>query len=129
MPKRPSSPALRREIATCLKAAIRDNKLKKSQAAKLLGVTRQTLWLYLNEKAAPGSEILRIASELWKLTLSDGYVLKTDAFGPKKKLRTHTQQLSLLSVLDGIKPDQIQTEIIGRTGPFVEFRIRIRAAS
>jgi transcriptional regulator with XRE-family HTH domain len=127
--KRPSSSILRREIATCLKAAIRDNNLKKRDAAKLLGITRQSLWLYLNEKSAPGSEVLRIASELWNLTLSNGYVLKTEAFGPKKKLKTHAKQLNLLRALDEIKPSQIQTELVGRTGSFVEFRIRIKAAS
>ena len=64
------------------KEAIRKNGLTNTKAAELLGVKRQTLWLYLSEKSAPGTEVLRKASKHWKLSLGDGYILTTGAFGP-----------------------------------------------
>lgn len=129
MPKRRTSAAFRHEIASCLKKAIREKKLSKNAAAKRLGVKRQTLWLYLKEKAAPGPEVLRKASKLWKLTLSDGTVLSPEAFGPEKKPRSVPKQLRLFEALEEIQPNQIKATLIGRVGDFFEFRVRIKVAS
>lgn len=129
MPKRRTSSALRLEIAKCLKRAIRENGLSKGDAAKALGIERQTLWLYLSGQSAPGAEVLRKASKLWKLTLSDGTVLTSEAFGPEKKPKLQPKQLRLFEALDDIRSDQITTRLIGRVGEFFEFRVRIKVAS
>lgn len=129
MPKRRTSSTFRHEIAKCLNKAIREKGLSKSDAARALGIKRQTLWLYLKEKSAPGPEVLRKASKLWKLTLSDGTVLTSEAFGPEKKPQSQPRQLRLFEALDDIKPNQITTKLIGRVGEFFEFRVRIKVAS
>jgi transcriptional regulator with XRE-family HTH domain len=129
MAKKRTSPTFRREIAACLRRAIRENKLSKNEAAKRLGVERQMLWLYLKGKMAPGPEVLRKASKSWKLTLSDGTVLGPDAFGPEKKPRSLPKQLRLFEALEEIQPNQIKTTLIGRVGDFFEFRVRIKVAS
>jgi transcriptional regulator with XRE-family HTH domain len=129
MAKKRTSSAFRQEIASCLKRAIREKKLSKKAAAARLGVKRQMLWLYLTGKAAPGPEILRRASKLWKLTLSDGTVLGPDLFGPENKPRGLPKQLRLFEALEEIQPNQIETRLIGRIGDFFEFRVRIKVAS
>ena|SRR5579862_9281607 len=129
MSRRRTSPRFRQQVAACLKEAIRENRLGKSDAAKLLGVKRQTLWLYLKEKTAPGPEVLRRASKLWKLSLSDGYVVTSAAFGPEKKPQPRPKQLDLYKALDEIRPNHVTTRLIGRVGEFFEFRVRIKVAS
>jgi transcriptional regulator with XRE-family HTH domain len=127
--RRPTNLRLRQEIAACLKAAIKKDRLSKKKAAELLGVKRQTLWLYLNAKVAPGPEVLRKASKLWKIKLSDGYILRSAAFGPGKKIESYVKQLNLYEALDLITPDQIAAEPMGRVGEYFEFRVRIKLAS
>jgi transcriptional regulator with XRE-family HTH domain len=127
--KRPTSLRLRQEIASCLKAAIKKGGLSKKEAAELLGVERQTLWLYLTAKVAPGPEVLRKASRLWKLKLSNGYVLKSGAFGPEKNIEAYVKQLNLYEALEQISSDQIEAQPVGRIGEYFEIRVRIKLAS
>jgi transcriptional regulator with XRE-family HTH domain len=129
MPKSPTSLTFRREIAACLRKALRENNVSKNKAAKHLGIKRQMLWLYLKGKAAPGPEVLRKASKIWKLTLSNGTVLSPGAFGPEKKPRSQPRQFRLFEILDEIQPNQIKTTPIGRVGDYFEFRVRIKVAS
>lgn len=129
MSKHASDSELRREIARRLKDAIRDNHLTKSQAADLLKVKRQTLWLYLNSKVTPGGEVLRRAFELWGIKLILGeLVITKESFGPKieSDLRT-PEQLSLLDQLDKLSNDQLEVTAVGRRGDYFEFKIRIKA--
>jgi transcriptional regulator with XRE-family HTH domain len=130
VPKRPSSPEFRREVALRLKQAIRKHELTHSKAAKLLGVTRQTLWLYLHEKSAPGSVVLKKACQLWKLSLSvGGFDFDDRAFGPSGKQRPKPRQLDLFEALEQLRPDQIETKVIGRVRGSYELRVRIKVAS
>lgn len=117
------------ELAVCLKAAIREKKLSKKEVAARLGVKRQTLWLYLKEKSAPGPEVLRRASKFLKLTLSDGTVLTSEAFGPEKKPTVLPKQLGLYDALEELRQNQLETKLIGRVGKYFEFRVRIKVAS
>lgn len=129
MSKRGSSTEFRQEIALRLKEAILKSGLTKAEAAQKLGVTRQTLWLYLAAKCAPGSEVLKRACQEWKLSLTvKGVTFTPDAFGAPQD-RITTKQLDLLEALDQIRPDQIQTQFVGRIGPFYELRLRIKVAS
>jgi transcriptional regulator with XRE-family HTH domain len=131
MSKRRVDPALLREVATCLRKALLKHGLKPAEAAKKLGVERQTLWLYLNEKAMPGGAVLERACELWDLTLNvKGFSFTKGAFQrPKTRQQPSAKQLDLLfDVIEQIKPNQIETKLIGRAGGF-ELRVRIKAAS
>src|ERR1700728_2218011 len=104
MSKRRASLVFRQEIAICFKQAIRKHGLSNKQAAEILGVKRQTLWLYLTAKSAPGTEVLKRASKHWKLTLGDGYILTAGAFGPDSGPRLQAKQLDLYKALDRVKP-------------------------
>jgi transcriptional regulator with XRE-family HTH domain len=129
MPRRQTNATFRHEIAVCLKKAIREAGLSKGEAAQRLGVKRQTLWLYLKEKKAPGPEVLRRASKFLKLTLSDGTVLNSGAFGPEKGPSPTAMQMRLFDAFEELRPNQIETKLIGRVGKYFEFRVRIKVAS
>jgi|SRR5579872_429316 len=128
MSKRPPDPVLRRAIIDGLQHAIRDHKLNKSQAAELLGVKRQTLWLYLAGKATPGGEVLRKAFELWGLKIElHGYVITKESFGPQPLPEPkEPTQLDLLEQLEKLREDQFEVAPIGRRGEYFEFRVRIK---
>jgi transcriptional regulator with XRE-family HTH domain len=125
----PIDDVLRVEVAAKFKQAITDNRLSYSQAAKLLGIHRQTLWLYLNRKATPGGEVLRRACHSWGITLSvNGFQFSEEAFAiPKKQiLQQLPQQLELLDALQALQDDQIEVKIIGKVGDAFEVKLRIR---
>lgn len=130
MSKRTSDSELRREIASRLKDAISGNHLTKSQAADLLKVKRQTLWLYLKGKVTPGGEVLRRAFELWGIRLVLGtLVITKESFGPKIEPDPRIpEQLSLLDQLDRLSNDQLEVTAVGRRGDYFEFKIRIKTA-
>ena len=130
MSKHSSDSELRREIACRLKEAIELNNLTRSQAAALLGVKRQTLWLYLNERSTPGGEVLRKAFELWgiKLTLGD-FTITKESFGPRiEPDRRVPQQLNLIDQLEQLSNDQLEVKVIGRRKTYFELKVRIKAS-
>jgi len=129
MSKRFANPDLRREIALRFNQAIEARGLSKTEAAAQLRISRQTLWLYLNEKATPGGEVLERACQLWGLSITyKGVQFKKGAFAPEvKPRRTAGRQLSLLDLLEKLKDDQLETEVVGRVGEYFELRVRIRS--
>lgn len=70
MPRRPSDQDLREEFAFKVRNAIENRALTKKRAAAELGITRQSLYLYIKAKVAPGPDVLRKAMELWKIDLT-----------------------------------------------------------
>jgi transcriptional regulator with XRE-family HTH domain len=101
-----------------------------SEAAEQLGVRRQTLWLYLNEKSMPGGEVLRKACQLWKLSLNvKGFSFTSAAFGSPKKKTQKAEQYNLFRTLNQIRAKQIETTVVRRVGKFFELRLRIKVAS
>src|SRR5580704_15173242 len=100
--KRTPDPEMRRAVIDGLKQVLREQKLSKSRAAELLGVKRQTLWLYLSGKATPGGDVLRRAFELWGLKIElHGYVITKESFGPQPlPKRSEPKQLNLLDQLE-----------------------------
>jgi transcriptional regulator with XRE-family HTH domain len=130
MSKQPTNRALRHEVAVRLREAILKNGLNVPQAAKLLGISRQALWLYLHEKSMPGGSVLERACRLWNLSLNvNGFHFTKESFGPQKKTQFKSEQLNLFRVLDRIRPDQIEAKLVGRVGRFYELRVRIKVAS
>jgi transcriptional regulator with XRE-family HTH domain len=129
MSKRSADSELRQEIASRFKEAIRDHNLTNTKAAELLQVKRQTLWLYLKEKATPGGDVLRRAFELWGITLKlPGFVITRETLGPEpppsEKL---PEQLSLIDQLDRIEDRQLEATVIGRREDYFELKVRIKA--
>lgn len=132
MSKRGSDPELRKAIVAGLNTAIRQRNLKKSEAAELLGIKRQTLWLYLKGKATPGGEVLRRAFELWGLKIElGGYTITKESFGPKPEpdAAPQAKQFNLLDQLEKLDREQLEVEPVGRRGEYFEFKIRIKATA
>jgi transcriptional regulator with XRE-family HTH domain len=131
MSKRGADPELRRAIVNGLLEALRAHNLTKSRAAELLGIERQTLWLYLRGKATPGGDVLRRAFELWGLKIElGGYVITKESFGPNREPdRRVAEQLNLLDQLEKLNNDQLEVAAIGRRGDYFEFKIRIKTST
>ena len=71
----------RAEIARKLLAQIGAKRGARTKAAATLGVCKQAMSLYLNEKATPGSEVLRRACLLWNLSFEvEGTVVNSSSF-------------------------------------------------
>src|SRR5882724_3517638 len=129
MSKRRADSELRQEIASRLKDAIRDNNLTNTKAAELLNVKRQTLWLYLKEKATPGGDVLRRAFELWGIRLElSGCIITKESLGPEPQPRQKLpEQLSLLDLLDRLEDRQLEATVIGSREDYFELKVRIHA--
>jgi transcriptional regulator with XRE-family HTH domain len=129
MSKRSNDPELRREIARQLQHAIDAKGLTKSQAAELLQVKRQTLWLYLKEKSTPGGEVLKKACELldMKVHFKD-YEFGAAAFGPSSSSGPPVpQQIGLFEVLEDLTSEQLEAKVVGRVGDYFELKVRIKS--
>src|SRR5260370_7969964 len=86
MSKGPADLEWRSEIADRFREAIAKRHLTNTQAAEMLGVKRQTMWLYLNRRATPGGDVLRKACQLWGISISrKGVEFSLGAFGPEQK--------------------------------------------
>ena len=131
MSKRASDAELRRAVANAILAAIRARGLTKSRAAELLEIKRQTLWLYLKEKATPGGEVLRKAFEMWDLRIELGTcILTKESFGPRPDAGQRVaEQMNLLDQLEKLRSDQLELTPMGRHGEYFEFKIRIKATT
>ena len=133
MPKRKHSntEALRSEFSEQLSAAIKG--ASKRSVAEKLGVSRQMLRLYLKGEATPGGEVIKKACDEWGLSLSiKGFHFTSDAFAGESKPRKRqkkTQQLNLLDLLDRLKSDQLEAQIVGREGDSFYLRLRIKVAA
>src|SRR5690348_4301610 len=122
MSKRASDKEWRREIAKRFREAIYKRRLTNKRAAEILGVKRQTLWLYLNDKATPGGDVLRKACEEWGITINrKGVEFSSGAFGSSKQAGRSpmkAKQLSLFEALELLREAQLDTEVLGRTGQY-----------
>ena len=96
----------------------------------MLGVKRQTMWLYVREKATPGGDVLKKACQLWGISISrKGVEFSAGAFGSQRKSSTPSpKQIGLFDALEFLREAQLDTEVIGKSGEYFELRIRIRSA-
>jgi transcriptional regulator with XRE-family HTH domain len=131
MSKPPADLEWRREIASRFREAIAKRNLSNAQAADMLGVKRQTMWLYVREKATPGGDVLKRACQLWGISISrKGVEFSAGAFGPERKMpAARAKQMSLFDALELLREAQLDTEVIGKSGEYFELRIRIRSST
>ncbi len=131
MSKGPADLEWRSEIADRFREAIAKRHLTNAQAAEMLGVKRQTMWLYLNRRATPGGDVLRKACQLWGISISrKGVEFLVGAFGPERKaFAARAKQMGLFDALELLREAQLDTEVIGKTGEYFELRIRIRSST
>src|SRR5260370_39953298 len=131
MSKGPADLEWRSEIADRFREAIAKRHLTNTQAAEMLGVKRQTMWLYLNRRATPGGDVLKKACQLWGISISRrGVEFSAGAFGPERKAQTaRPKQMSLFDALELLREARLDTEVIGKSGEYFELRIRIRSST
>lgn len=120
--------ALREEVSKRFAQAIKAKGLSKAEAARLLGVKRQTLYLYLDQKATPGGEVLKRACELWNITLTvNGFSFSSEAFpASKREPQPVGQQMTIWDVLKGVKSDHLQAKVLGPSGDHFDIQLRIK---
>lgn len=120
----------RLEIAARFRQAIEARNLTNSEAAKALGIERQTLWLYLKGKATPGGEVLKKACEAWGITISrKGVEFSAGAFGGQQQpAQPEPKQMDLLQALELLRGAHLETQVVGKSGQYFELRIRIRSS-
>src|SRR5258708_1409323 len=103
MSKRSNDPEFHREVARQLRNAIEAKGLNRYEAANLLQIKRQTLWLYLKEKSTPGGEILKRACQLLGMTVHfKDYNFGPEAFAgpPSENAPPVPQQMGLFQALE-----------------------------
>jgi transcriptional regulator with XRE-family HTH domain len=130
MSKKSADLEWRHEIASRFRAAIKKAHVTNAQAASMLGVKRQTMWLYLKEKATPGGDVLRRACQLWGISISrSGVEFPAGAFGQeRRKAPPPARQMGLFDALEMLREAQLETEVIGQRGNYFELRIRIHSS-
>src|SRR6266487_2431732 len=130
MSKKPADLKWRSEIVGRFRQAIEQRHLTNAQAAEILGVRRQTMWLHLNEKVTPGGDVLRRACQIWGISISrKGVEFSAGAFGPERKaLAARAKQMGLFDALEMLREAQLETEVIGKSGEYFELRIRIHSS-
>jgi len=127
MAKKSADLEWRAEVASRFRKAIEKRALSVAQAAALLEVKRQTMYLYLNEKITPGGDVLKRACQLWGISISrKGVEFSAGAFGPKRQEPpSPATQMGLFEALELLRKAQLDTEVVGRRGGHFELRIRI----
>jgi transcriptional regulator with XRE-family HTH domain len=130
MSKGPADFEWRSEIAARFREAIKERHLTNAQAAEMLGVKRQTMWLYLNEKATPGGNVIGKACQLWGISMSrKGVEFSAGAFRPKRKTSApRPRHMGLFDALKMLREAELETQVIGKSGEYFDLRIRIRSS-
>src|SRR2546426_10081865 len=97
MSKSPADLEWRREIASRFREAIAKQHLSNAQAADMLGVKRQTMWLYVRERVTPGGDVLKKACQLWGISISrKGVEFSAGAIrAERKNANAHPKHISL----------------------------------
>jgi DNA-binding XRE family transcriptional regulator len=128
MPKKPSDPDFRDEIALKFKEAIKNKGLTKKAAAADLEVTRQSLYLYTKAKVLPSPDVIRRAMELWKidLTYRDHRLTLEDLSGvaPSPRL-AEAVQMTLWDVIKKLDNQSVKVEIKDKNLSSIELKVSI----
>jgi DNA-binding XRE family transcriptional regulator len=130
MPRKASDPEFRSEIAAKFKAVIKNKGLTKQAAAKELGVTRQSLYLYTKGRVAPGPDVVRKAMELWKIDLTyRGHRLALeDLSAPAAAVHLPVSipiQMNLWDVIKKLDNQSVKVEIRDKNLSLIELKVSI----
>jgi transcriptional regulator with XRE-family HTH domain len=122
----------RRQVADKFSAAISSRGLTKAEAAKILGVSRETLYQYLNARSTPGSDVLQRACEVWGITLNyRGLEFDSAAFGQsaKKSDIGGDRQLDLFAALNLVNDNSVDVTVIRKTKKSIELKVSLKFVS
>jgi hypothetical protein len=115
---------LRAELSKALKAAIGEKRGNITAAAKSIGISKQTLSLYIRRKATPGAEILRKICAQWNLQLNIHGAL-VDASGPAEKTPERAEQLFLFEAIAQVEDSGLQVAVLRRLDESIDLKVTI----
>jgi transcriptional regulator with XRE-family HTH domain len=121
----PNEARLRAHLAVKIRSAIGEDRGALSRTAKNLGLSKQALSLYLNEKATPSAETLRLLCSGLKLQLDiEGAVISASDLKPSLTVE-HSQQLTLFEALSSVQSSQLQVSVVKRDGKSLDLKVSI----
>lgn len=118
---------LKEAITQELKRAFRERKVSVSAAAKVLGVSRQSVHSYLNGTSIPRSGRLAMAVRTWNLSFTVGDVSFDKTSFPPSKLASLPAQLTMASRFDSIKAEDLKVDV-ERQGEDFRISVSIKVA-
>ena len=120
-----SESLLRAEIARALTTAIGSNRGSQSAAAKQIGISRQALNLYIQQKATPSSENLRRMCKILRLSLNvEGATLDAPSFTQKTPSKTPIQT-SLFDALSDVGDQQLDVKVLRKRAQSLDLQVTI----
>ena len=130
MPRKSADPEFRLEVAAKFKDLIKTKGLTRKAAAKELGVTRQSLYLYTKGKVSPGPDVVRKAMELWKIDLTyRGYRLSLQDLsvpvGPTLVPPPLPVQMTLWDAIKKLDNQSVKVEIKDKNQNSIELNVSI----
>lgn len=116
---------LRAEIARALAAAIGGKRGAQSSAAEQLGISRQAMSLYIQQKATPSSKNLRRMCQILKLSLNvEGASLDFSSFAKKAPIKTPVQT-SLFDALSDVGDQQLDVKVLRKRAQSLDLQVTI----
>src|SRR5579862_3215943 len=117
---------LRAAFADALSKAIGSGRGAQSRAAERLGISRQAVSLYLNQKATAGPDILRRACDIWKFALSiEGTTVDASSIAAHLDPRLEPIQISLFRALTLVEGRQLKVEVLKKSAYGLDLRVSI----
>jgi transcriptional regulator with XRE-family HTH domain len=121
----------REEVSRTFRSAMSARKLSITTAAKDLGVSRQSMYKYLNCKATPKANILQKACSKWGVSMSVyGVTFSEAAFktiqGPRP---AKALQLSFSEILRSLRDRNLEVKIIRASSESLELKVSVKFAS
>ncbi len=121
---------LLREIAAQFHKAIKSRHLPKEEAARVLGVSRQTLYAYLGATAMPNAEVVARALHAWDVKLNyRGHTIAAEWYGEKGLRRpkpAEPYQLSLLDAIDSLDKRDVEVAITRKDPERIELQVSLK---
>ncbi|MGO9337626.1 MAG: helix-turn-helix domain-containing protein [Terriglobales bacterium] len=116
---------LRAEIARALSTAIGGSRGAQSSAAEQLGISRQAISLYIQQKSTPSSEILRRMCQTLKLTLNvEGATVDLSAFAQETPDKTPVQT-SLFDALSDVGDQKLDVKVLRKRAQSLDLQVTI----
>jgi len=131
MPRSPyGDPEFRREVARKLADAISRQGLKRVQAAKELGISRQALHQYLAGRSTPRGEVLARAVAKWDIELEyRGGKFAAAAFQVRSAGATpEAVQMGLFEALQRLEDGNLAVKISSKRQGVLELKLQVRLA-
>jgi len=118
---------LRAALAIALRRAIGESRGSLSRAAEHTGICKQSISLYLNQKATPTPETLRVLCSALKISLKiEGAVISPDDLRPSEPIRRNVQlPLALQDAISSVQSERLQVHVLKRRASSIDLKVTI----